>query len=75
MHFTRMLSGGQGQERASVEIRGYNLQYATELANEVKDLVEAVPGVTDARISREDGLPEMLIQVDRIKAAMLGLRT
>ena len=73
MHFTRMLSGGQGQERASVEIRGYNLQYATELANEVKDLVEAVPGVTDARISREDGLPEMLIQVDRIKAAMLGL--
>ena len=35
--------------------------------------MESVPGVTDARISRQDGLPEMLIHVDRIKAATLGL--
>ncbi|MBI3894405.1 MAG: efflux RND transporter permease subunit [Acidobacteria bacterium] len=65
--------GFGGGDRASVEIRGYNLQYASDLAKRVKDLVESVPGVTDARISRSEGLPEMLIKVDRLKAATLGL--
>ncbi|MBI4458611.1 MAG: efflux RND transporter permease subunit, partial [Acidobacteria bacterium] len=65
--------GFGGGDRASVEIRGYNLQYSSDLAKRIKDLVESVPGVTDARVSRSAGLPEMLIRVDRVKAATLGL--
>ncbi|MBI1955974.1 MAG: efflux RND transporter permease subunit, partial [Acidobacteria bacterium] len=71
-----MMGGGGGfggGDRASVELRGYNLQYASDLAKRVQDMVESVPGVTDARISRSEGLPEMLVRVDRMKAAMLGL--
>ena len=64
---------GGGGERVSLEIRGYDMQYASQLAQQVKDIVETVPGVTDARISRREGVPEMLIHVDRVKAAMLGL--
>jgi len=43
------------------------------LAKQVKDLVESVEGVTDARISRESGSPEELIFIDRQKAANMNL--
>ena len=69
----RLPGFGGGGDRASVELRGYNLQYSNDMAKRVKDIVESVPGVTDARISRSAGLPEMLIRVDRVKAATLGL--
>jgi HAE1 family hydrophobic/amphiphilic exporter-1 len=67
---------GQGQgggDRVSVEIRGHDLAVAGDLARKIKDIVEAVPGVTDATISRREGMPEMLVTVDRAKAASLGI--
>ena len=39
----------------------------------VKKIIEGVPGVTDAKVSRELGVPEELIIVDRQKAADMGL--
>lgn len=57
----------------AVEIRGYDFDIASNLALQVKRLVEGVPGVTDARISRDPGAPEERIRIDRRKAADLGL--
>jgi HAE1 family hydrophobic/amphiphilic exporter-1 len=34
----------------------------------------STPGVTEAQISRQPGLPEMVLKVDRLKAASLGMR-
>jgi HAE1 family hydrophobic/amphiphilic exporter-1 len=65
--------GGQTGERISVEIRGYEMAVAGDLARRVKDIVDSVPGITDSQISRREGMPEMLITVDRDKAASLGL--
>jgi hydrophobic/amphiphilic exporter-1 (mainly G- bacteria), HAE1 family len=62
----RSLQGGT--EQVSVEIRGYDLETADELAERVKDILETIPGVTDAVLSRETGAPERLIIVDRVKA-------
>ncbi len=62
----RRMSGGS--ERVEVEIRGFDLGTADELAQRVKQLVEEVPGVTDAQISRDIGAPERIITVDRAKA-------
>lgn len=70
---TRMMPGGGGSDRVSVEIRGYDMVVASDLAKTVKDTIESVPGVTDARISRREGMPEMKIWVDRVKAASLGI--
>jgi HAE1 family hydrophobic/amphiphilic exporter-1 len=70
---TRLMPGGGGGDRVSVEIRGYDMIVASDLAKTVKDVIESVPGVTDARISRREGMPEMKIWVDRVKAASLGL--
>ena len=57
-----------GSERVEVEIRGYDLDTAYLLAQRVMGMVENVPGVTDARVSRNVGAPERLITVDRVKA-------
>lgn len=67
----RIVSGGT--ERVQVEIRGHDLEISNELTLRVKKIIEGVPGVTDAQISRELGVPEELIIVDRQKAADMGL--
>jgi HAE1 family hydrophobic/amphiphilic exporter-1 len=71
---SRILSrGGGGSERLSLEIRGYDFQTADALALQVQQIVSAVAGVTDVRISREGGSPEELILIDRHKAEDSGL--
>jgi HAE1 family hydrophobic/amphiphilic exporter-1 len=69
-----LLRMGTGDsDRLEIEIRGYDLDTADELAKRVKQIAENVEGVTDARISRETGNPEELILIDRQKAADMKL--
>jgi HAE1 family hydrophobic/amphiphilic exporter-1 len=56
-----------------VEIQGYDLLTARDLARKVMGILEKVKGVRDAEISREEGLPEMQLRIDRQRAADLGL--
>jgi len=65
--------GTSGADRVQVEVRGHDLQTADKLAAQVKDIVESIEGITDARISRESGSPEELILIDRQKAADMHL--
>ena len=57
----------------SVEVRGYDLDTAKELAQKVDVIVKAVPGITDTNISRDEGRPEQILRIDRKKAADMGL--
>ncbi|MGC9453751.1 MAG: efflux RND transporter permease subunit [Phycisphaerae bacterium] len=59
---------GGGTERVEVEIRGYDLETGDRLAQRVLEIVQSVPGVTDAQITRDVGAPERIMQVDREKA-------
>jgi len=60
-------------DKVQIEIRGHDLKTADALAWRVKEIVEEVDGVTDAKVSRESGAPEELIIVDRQKAADMKL--
>jgi HAE1 family hydrophobic/amphiphilic exporter-1 len=60
-------------DRLSVEIRGHELEILDRLARQVREAMAAVPGVVETQISRQPGLPEMLVLVDRPKAASMGL--
>ena len=64
---------GGGDSRMSLEIRGDDLSAAARLAQSAKDVMDGVPEVRNARVSRDEGRPELAIQVDRPKAALLGL--
>ncbi|MGQ9472255.1 MAG: efflux RND transporter permease subunit [Candidatus Aminicenantales bacterium] len=63
------IRGGGGQERLQVEIRGYDMVVAQSLAQQVKRVVENTRGVTDVRISRQEGSREQHLLIDRQKAA------
>jgi HAE1 family hydrophobic/amphiphilic exporter-1 len=67
------LSLGGGSDRLGIEIRGYDVETADEIAKRVKAAIEPIEGIKDPRVSREAGRPEQIIQIDREKAADLGL--
>lgn len=60
-------------DRVSVDVRGYDLQTAQQLALQVSRAIAQVKGITDTQISREEGSPEEVIRIDRDKASALGL--
>lgn len=65
--------GSTSTENINVEVRGYDLETAQRLALNVDQVVQRVSGITDTRISRQEGSPEQVIRIDRQKAADLGL--
>jgi HAE1 family hydrophobic/amphiphilic exporter-1 len=65
--------GNENEDRLSVEVRGFDIRQASELANQVKTVMEGTRGVVDAQISRREGMPELLVHVDRDKASLMGL--
>ncbi len=69
-----LLRMGTGDsDRIEVNIRGHDMAVADALAERVQEIMLAVDGVTDARVSREAGSPEQLILVDRQRAADMKL--
>ncbi|MDX1433231.1 MAG: efflux RND transporter permease subunit, partial [Gammaproteobacteria bacterium] len=60
-------------EGISVEVRGFDLDTLDLLARRVSEGIADVDGVTDLEVSRESGIPQRVIKVDRDKVADLGL--
>jgi cobalt-zinc-cadmium resistance protein CzcA len=67
------ISGVKGVN--SVKIVGANLQVLTKLADQVRDQMSQVRGVTDLGIFPVLGQPNLNIKVDREKAARYGLNS
>ena len=57
----------------NIQVEGNRLDIARRIAREVKAYVEAVPGAVDVRIKQKLDYPELTIDIDRTKAAFLGL--
>ncbi len=67
------MRGGGGGERLQIEIRGYDMDLAQNIAQQVKRVVENIKGVTDVRISRIEGAPEQHFVINREKASDMKL--
>jgi cobalt-zinc-cadmium resistance protein CzcA len=67
------ISGVKGSN--SVKIVGPNLEVLTSLAEQVRDQMSAVRGITDLGIFPVLGQPNLNIKVDRAKAARYGLNS
>lgn len=46
-----------------------------QTAQQVSDTISAVPGIADVALSTEPGKPEVQLQIDRNRAALLGLNS
>ncbi|MBE0584752.1 MAG: efflux RND transporter permease subunit, partial [Desulfofustis sp.] len=72
MFLLSRLMGG-GEDNLEVEIRGYDLATLDRLAETVEDRIKDIPGITDTRRGREEGVPQTLLEIDRDRAADVGL--
>ncbi len=60
-------------EGVTVEVRGFDLDTLDLLARRVAESIADVEGITDVELSRDAGIPQRVINVDRDKVADLGL--
>ena len=61
-------------EGLTIEVRGFDLPTLDALARRIEASISDVAGITDVKLSREAGVPQQEIRIDREKAADLGLR-
>ncbi|MEM1093538.1 MAG: efflux RND transporter permease subunit [Bacteroidota bacterium] len=69
----RLFSSGGGDESIQIELRGYDLQVADNIARQIEVRAQQIPGIADVQLSRREGRPEENITFDREKIASLGL--
>ncbi|MBU1727239.1 MAG: efflux RND transporter permease subunit, partial [Candidatus Omnitrophica bacterium] len=67
-----LITGTSGKA-IQLEIIGHPFEETDALAKKIKAILEKIPGAVDASISREANRPELKIEVDREKTAVLGL--
>ena len=57
----------------AVKVFGADLDTLAQKGAQVKQIVEKVPGVVDVRLEQLEGVPQVVIAVDRERAASVGL--
>ena len=69
-------SGGNmmmGGSAIDILVRGHDLKQGADLAKDIKSTMETIPDVYNINISRKEGSPELVINVNRQKAASMGV--
>jgi len=56
-----------------IQVEGYNLVNGAEVAKRLQDAVRMVPGAVDVRLKQTLNAPAYQVEVDRYRAARLGL--
>jgi Cu/Ag efflux pump CusA len=56
-----------------VQVEGKSLETLHEIARTIREVAKQAPGAVDVRIQQEIDYPQIVVKVDRIKAAYLGL--
>ena len=67
------LPGGGGGGGIAVTLGGPDLNTVTQLATDVQNAIQPVPGVADVRNSNLSTVPQLNIQLDSERMAELGL--
>ncbi len=65
--------GGDEDEAVQIQLRGYDLAQADEIADQMRNRMERIPEVRGVRSDRQEGRPEQNILFDREKISELGL--
>lgn len=69
----RLFNSGGGGDALEVELRGYEIEMADKLAEDIKTKMERISGIVDVEVSRREGRPEQNLIFNREKIAQLGL--
>lgn len=69
----RMIFGSGGNEAVQIQLRGYDIETANDLADDIRRRIERIPEIHGVRSDREEGRPEQNIVFDRERIAQIGL--
>lgn len=69
----RRIFGSGGETAIQLELRGYDIEVAAEISNQIRERMERIPEISGVRSDREEGRPEQNIVFDREKISELGL--
>jgi len=64
---------GSAGKSIAIEILGHDFGQTSMLARRIQEIVARIPGAVDVTVSRSAERPELWVDVDREKAASLGL--
>lgn len=67
--------GPQSGKPISIEIGGDDLAVLTQLTRQVSQIVKSIGGIVNVTNTLGEGSPELVISIDRQKAAVLGINT
>lgn len=66
------MMGGGGSDM-TIEIYGYDMAQGELIAEDLKSKMEDIPGIVDLDLSFSDPQPEYTVEIDRERAAKMGL--
>lgn len=66
------MSGVKGEN--SLKLFGNDFDTLTRIADQIRGIMEKVPGITDVGVFDVTGQPSLLVSIDRVKAARYGLQ-
>ncbi|MDT8427490.1 MAG: efflux RND transporter permease subunit [Pseudomonadales bacterium] len=73
MWILRRLFGSGGDDAIQIELRGYDLDQAELIAQDLRQRVETLPGIVGVNLSRLEGQPEQNVRFNRELMANLGI--
>jgi multidrug efflux pump subunit AcrB len=71
---TKQQQGPPAGKPVNIEVRGEDLQEMQQVAADIQQLIRDTPGLVDLSDDFDRSRPEVRVQIDRDKAARLGLR-
>ncbi|WP_230179759.1 efflux RND transporter permease subunit [Aquabacterium sp. CECT 9606] len=71
MRFNELISGVRSD--LAVKVFGDDMGTLNDTAEQIANVLEAVPGAQDVKVEQTTGLPMLTVHIDREKAARLGL--
>ena len=65
--------GSSGDDAIELQLRGYDLDMAERLAQDIRNQLEMIPGIVGVSLSELEGRPEQSVTFDRARMAQLGI--
>jgi len=69
----RVFGSGGEESSVQIELRGYDLKTADEIAQTLRTQISEIPGIANVNVGRTEGRPEQNLRFNREKLAELGL--
>lgn len=71
----RIFGSGDQNTALDIQIRGYNLDIAANVAQDIATRIRELPGIVDVRVPEREGRPEQRVRIDRDRISQLGIST